>query len=165
MRTFFTLLILFAAAISLQMSVISRIQLLSGNADLVFVILAAVSLQERARSMLWWSIGLGWLMGNISATPWYIFVGAYLLGTAIARLLARRVWQAPLLALLSVTLVGVFLLHGLTFVYRVLFETALSFTEVFSQVILPSLLLNLLIAIVLYPLLRDLIERLYPLEV
>lgn len=164
MRAFLSILAVTLLAVFLQMTVVSRINLLSGSADLVLIFLATMSLQERARYMLLWGAAIGLLVGGISAAPWYICVGAYLAVVGMGRLLARRIWQAPLLALLVVTMAGTLVLQGSIFVYRALFETALSLSEVFTQIILPSLFLNFLIAVVLHPLVRDLSGRLYPLE-
>ncbi len=164
MRAFLSILALVLLAVFLQLTVVSRINLLSGSADLVLIFLAAMSLQERVRHMLLWGAAVGLLVGGISAAPWYLCVGAYLTVVGLGRLLARRIWQAPLLALLVVTMGGTLILQGSIFVYRALFETALSLSEVFSQVVLPSLFLNFLIAVVLHPLIRDLGDRLYPLE-
>jgi cell shape-determining protein MreD len=164
MRAFLSILTVTLLAVFLQMTVVSRINLLSGSADLVLTLLAAMSLQERARHMLPLGAAAGLLIGGISAAPWYICVGAYLAAVGLGRLLARRIWQAPLLALLVVTMAGTLVLHGSTFVYRALFETALFPAEVFTQIALPSLFLNFLIAIVLHPLVLDLSDRLYPLE-
>ena len=49
--------------------------------------------------------------------------------------------------------------------YRILFENlALPFGIVFIQIILPSLLLNLLIAVAIHPLMRDIATWFYPAE-
>ena len=50
----------------------------------------------------------------------------------------------------------------LTFVQRTIFAVPLAFSEVFSQIVLPTVLLNLLLAIPVHALMRDLAERLYP---
>ncbi len=165
MRVFLTVLTAALLAVFLQTTVVSRVHLLGGSADLVLVFLAAMSLNERARHMALWAAGLGLLVGGISAAPWYLYLAAYLVVVGLARLLARRIWQAPLLALFLVTLAGTLFLQGAVFVYRTLFETPLVLSNVFPQVILPCLFLNLFIAIIIHPLARDLTAGLYPLEV
>ena len=62
----------------------------------------------------------------------------------------------------AVTFIGTLELLMLTFVQRTIFEGPLAFSEVFSQIILPTVLLNLLLAIPVHALIRDLAERLYP---
>ena len=152
-------------AIVLQTSIISRMNLLSGSADLVLLILIAWALQERVRSAWIWGTGAGLLVGTLSAVPWYIYLASYLAAVGAARLLTRRIWQAPLLAMFAITFTGTLMLLLLTFFYRSLLELPLVLSQAFIQVVLPSTLLNLLLAIPVHALVRDLARRLYPGEV
>ena len=152
-------------AAMLQTSIIGRINLLNGAADLVLLILAAWGLQERVRSAWVWGAMAGLLVGFISGTPWYVYLGGYMVVVGMARLLAQRVWQAPLLAMFTVTLIGTLVLLMLSYLERSLLETSLVFNLSFGQIILPSILLNLLLAIPVHALIRDLANRLYPGEV
>jgi rod shape-determining protein MreD len=149
-------------AIILQTSIVSRMMLLSGNADLILLILASWGLQERVRGAWVWGLVAGVLVSLVSGVPWYIYLVGYTLVVGAARLLVRRIWQAPLLAMFAVTLIGTLEMLMLMYVQRTLFEIPLSFSNVFSQVILPSILLNLLLAIPVHSLVRDLANRLYP---
>ena len=149
-------------AIILQTSIIGRINLLNGQADLLLLILAAWSLQERVRSAWVWGVAAGLLVGFISGVPLYIYMVSYVALVGLGRLLAHRVWQAPLLAMFAVTLIGTLELLMLTFVQRTIFEVPLTFSDVFSQIVLPTVLLNLLLAIPIHALIRGLAERLFP---
>ena len=146
----------------LQTSIISRMRLLSGNADLFLLILAAWALQERARGAWIWGIAASLLVGMVSGVPWYIYLVGYLGVVGMGRLLIHHIWQAPLLAMFAVTLIGTLELLMLTFVQRTLFEIPLSFGDALLQIVLPSILLNLLLAIPVHALMRDLVNRLYP---
>jgi rod shape-determining protein MreD len=153
-------------AVMLQTSIIGRINLLNGAADLVLLILAAWGLQERVRSAWVWGAAAGLLVGFVSGVPWYVYLAAYLAVTGIARMLAHRVWQAPLLAMFTVTLIGTMVMLMLTYVERSIFEGAsLAFNLSFVQIVLPSILLNLLLAIPVHALIRELANHLYPAEV
>lgn len=152
-------------AVILQTSIVERINLLNGAADLVLLILAAWGLQERVRSAWVWGAVAGLLVGFISGASWYVYLVGYLTVIGAARLLAHRVWQAPLLAMFAVTLIGTLVLLMLTYLVRSLFEVPLAFNLSFVQIILPSILLNLLLAIPVHALIRDLANRLYPGEV
>ncbi len=151
--------------IILQTAIVSRMMLLSGSADLILLILAAWGLQERARGAWIWGAAAGLLVGTISGIPWYIYLVGYLLVVGTARLLMRRIWQAPLLAMFTVTLIGTLGVLMLTFVQRMLFAVSLPFGDALLQIILPSVLLNLLLAIPTHYLIRSLANRLYPAEV
>jgi rod shape-determining protein MreD len=152
-------------AIVLQTSIIGRINLLNGAADLVLLIVAAWCLQERSRSTWFWGVAAGLLVGFISGIPWYVYLAGYLIIVGLARVLAHRVWQAPLLAMFTVTLIGTMVLLMLTYMERSLLVVSLPFNLSFVQIILPSILLNLLMAIPVHSLVRDLANRLYPAEV
>ncbi len=152
-------------AIMLQTSIIERINLLNGAADLVLLITVAWCLQERARGAWVWGVLAGLLVGVVSGIPWYVPLAGYLIIVGLARILAHRVWQAPLLAMFTVTLIGTLVLLMLTFMERTLLEIPLSINISFVQIILPSILLNLLLAIPVHSVIRDLVKRLYPEEV
>ena len=153
-------------AVMLQASIIGRINLLNGAADLVLLILAAWGLQERVRNAWGWGAAAGFLVGSVSGVPWYVYLIGYLFVIGLARILVHRVWQAPLLAMFTVTLIGTLVLLMLTYLERSLFgNLTLAFNVSFMQVILPSSLLNLLLAIPVHALIRDLANRVYPGEV
>ena len=152
-------------AAMLQTSVIGRINLLNGAADLVLLILAAWGLQERVRSAWVWGAAAGLLVGFVSGVPWYVYLVGYMIVIGMARLLAHRVWQAPLLAMFTVTLIGTMVLLMLTYLERSLLDVPLEFNLSFGQIILPSILLNLLLAIPVHAIIRDLVNRLYPAKV
>jgi cell shape-determining protein MreD len=152
-------------AIIIQTSIIGRINLLNGQADLLLLILAAWGLQERVRSAWIWGVAAGLLVGFISGVPWYVYLVSYLAIVGMARLLAHRVWQAPLLAMFTVTFAGTLMLLLLTYAERSIVEVPLTFNLAFVQIILPSILLNMLLAIPMQAMIRSLGNRLYPAEV
>jgi cell shape-determining protein MreD len=149
----------------LQISIASRIMLLSGNADLLLLVVAAWGLQERVRAAWIWGLVASLLAGLVSGVPWYIYLIGYLSVVGMARLMVHRIWQAPLLAMFAVTFIGTLELLMLTFVQRTIFEVPLGLSDVFSQIILPTVLLNLLLAIPVHSLIRDLAKWLYPEDV
>ncbi|MFH1909099.1 MAG: hypothetical protein ABIL11_17240 [Chloroflexota bacterium] len=152
-------------ALMLQSAVISRINLLYGSADLVLVILAAWALQGRINTAWQWALAAGALVGFVSGLPWFVPLAGYLLVIGVARLLQRRVWQAPLLAMFTVSFVGTLFMHLLSLITLRLSGDPLPFGDSLSLITLPSILLNLFLAIPVYSLLRDLARWLYPLEV
>jgi len=152
-------------ALMLQMAIASRIPLLSGTVDLLLVILAAWSLQERVKTAWLWAVLGGLMVAVVSGLPWYIPIISYLLVVGAGRLLTRRVWQAPLLAMFIVTFMGSLVLLIISLVVLGIRGDPLPVGESFSLVILPSILLNLIVAIPSYWLMRDLAGRLYPGEV
>lgn len=155
---------LLGLAVILQSAVISQIKLLSGYADLPLIILAAWALQERVKSAWHWTILACLMLGFVSSMPWPILVLGYLGVVFIAQALQKRVWQAPLLAMFSVTFIGTLFVNMLSFVALRVLGTPFEFGDVIGLIVLPSLLLNMLFSIPAYALMRDLSRWVYPLE-
>ena len=148
-----------------QSSIVSQIKLLNGYADLMLIVLAAWALQERVKSSWHWTLLACILLGFVSKMPWPVQVVGYLAVVFTAQVLQRRVWQAPLLAMFSVTLIGTIFMHLLSFAVLSLSGTTFSFSAVTGSITLPSLLLNIFFSIPIYALMRDLARWVYPSEV
>ena len=161
MRNLVAIPVLFLAVI-LQSAVISRVYLLSGVADLPLVMLAAWALQENVDSSWHWAVALGILVGFVSALPWYVPVISYVVVVALAQMLQRRVWQAPLLAMFSVTFLGTIILNVLTYLVMQIGGVAMPVEDVLGLLVLPGVLLNMLLAIPIYAMMRDLSRWVYP---
>lgn len=149
-------------AVVLQSSIVSRIPLLSGNADLPLVILAAWALQEGVETAWHWAVSAGLMIGFVSGIPMFVPLAAYLLVVIMARLLQRRVWQAPLLAMFGITFIGTLFLHIFSFGALRLNGAALPIVNTLGLLTLPSILLNMLLAIPVYAIMRDLAHWMYP---
>ncbi len=152
-------------ALVLQTAVISRLNLIHGSADIVLLILAAWALQSRVKASWQWALGAGALVGFVSGLPWFVPLAGYLLVVVTGRLLRRHVWQAPLLAMFTVSFIGTLSMHLLSLVTLRLAGNPLPFVVSLSLITLPSILLNLLLAIPVYSLFRDLAGWIYPVEV
>ncbi|GAB4500114.1 MAG: hypothetical protein OHK003_18860 [Anaerolineales bacterium] len=151
-------------AVILQTSVVSQMQLLSGYADLPLVLLAAWALQERVDSAWHWGAMTCFLVAFISSLPLPIVVAGYAGVLFLARILQQRVWQAPLLAMFSVVFLGTLFFHVLSFTILSFLGTPFAFGDVMGLITLPSLLLNMLLAVPMYAFMRDLSYWVYPVE-
>lgn len=149
-------------ALILQSAVISRVYLLSGTADLPLVMLAAWALQEDVDSAWHWAAALGLMVGFVSAIPWYVPVISYIVVVGVAQQLQKRIWQAPLLAMFSITFLGTLLLNIFSYAILRVGGVILPLEEVLGLVILPAVLMNMLLAIPVYAIMRDLSRWVYP---
>jgi len=149
-------------AVILQSAVVSRMTLLSGYADLPLVMLAAWALQEGVESAWHWAVAAGMLVGFVSGIPWVVPVIGYLAVVALANVLQRRVWQAPLLAMFSVTFLGTIISSLLSLVVLRFLGVPLAVGDTLGLLVLPGVLLNMLIAIPVYAVMRDLARWAYP---
>ncbi len=149
-------------AVVLQSAIVPSFALLSGYADVVLVLLAAWALQEGVDTSIQWALLAALMMSLVSHLPWFIYVSGYVCVVLLARTLQKRVWQVPMLAMFTVTFLGTVFMHLLTFVYLRLFGRGVSFSDAMGLVTLPSLLLNLLVAIPVFGMMRDLARWVFP---
>jgi len=154
-----------AFVLMLQTIIVSTLPLLSGFADLVLLVLTAWSLQERARSAWFWAVVGGAMVGLVSAIPFGVPLVGYLVVTAIARLLRRRVWQTPILSMFLVTFLGSLITQGLAMGMLIFNGTPLPVFDSINLVILPGTLVNLLLALPVYAVVTDLAQWVYPEEI
>jgi rod shape-determining protein MreD len=151
-------------AVILQSAVISRMTLLAGHADLILLMLAAWALQVREWFGWQWAFVASILIGFVSHLSWPVTVLSYFSLVLIAQALRRRVWEAPLLAMFSVTFIGTLILHLLTYLVLRIEGISISLSDAIEAVTLPTLLLNLLFAIPVYAMMRDLAQWVDPPE-
>lgn len=139
----------------LQTTLVSEVRLLHGSADLILVWLAAWGLTSKDRSGYLLAFFAGGLVSYVSALPWYVFPIAYLITIAIARYVSSQLWQSPLLSMFAITLVTSILLYLISMVGLSINGTYYSFQTSLYNVIIPSIFLNLLLAIPIYAIGRD----------
>jgi rod shape-determining protein MreD len=149
----------------LQSSILSRLLLLQGTADLVMLSIIAWALQKRVQTAWQWSIIGGLAMNITSALPLGVPVIGYAITTGLALILRRRVWQVPILAMFLVTFFGTLVSHGITLFVLRLTGSTINIIEALNLVTLPSILMNLLFAIPVYALINELAGWLYPEEI
>jgi hypothetical protein len=155
---------LLVLAVIFQTAVISRITLLSGAADLMLLILVAWALQEQVESSWHWAVLGALLVAFVSAAPPIIPIVGYILAVVFARYVIRQIWQTPILALFSVTFFSTLVYQLLAYLVLLATGTRLAFDDVLALIVLPSVFLNLLLAIPVHSLIRDLALWVYPPE-
>ena len=148
----------------LQTTIISRLPLLHGTADLILLIILAWALVDRSDNAWIWSIVAGLMVGFVSALPFFVPIVVYLIMTGLTRLLQKFVWQTPILAMFLASFVGTFLIQGLTLLSLTFMGDTLPIRESLSLVTLPSALLNILLAVPVYALVREIAGWLSPIE-
>lgn len=161
MRNLIAVPVIFLAVI-LQSAVFSRVYLLSGIADLPLVMLAAWALQDGVDSAWHWALATGLLIGFISGISWVVPVAGYIVVVMLAYIFQRRVWQAPLLAMFSITFLGTITVSFLSIAVLQFSGAVLPIRDVLGLVMLPGVLLNMLLAIPVYAVMRDLARWVYP---
>jgi len=152
-------------ALMLQLAIFSRLPLLHGTADLMLVILVSWALQERVRTAWIWTLLGGLLITLVSGLPFYTPIFGYLIATGLARLLHRQVWQTPILAMFVTIFATTLIYHALSLFMLQIAGRGLPLIDSLSLITLPSVLLNLMLALPVYTLITDLAHWVYPSEI
>ena len=153
---------LLGLAVIVQSSIVGLFPLLGGTADVVLVLLTAWALQQAVSTGFHWAFLASVFMSLVSSLPWFVYFAAYGGLVLLAMVLQQRVWQVPMLAMFIVTFLGTALLHSLTLLYLYLSGSVVAVADALGVITLPSVLLNMLIAIPLYGLMRDLAGWVFP---
>ncbi|MEN8171662.1 MAG: hypothetical protein ABFS03_02175 [Chloroflexota bacterium] len=149
----------------IQTAIISNMPLLQGTADIIMLVIIAWALQEPVRTAWYWSLIGGTILGFTSALPLGITIVSYLIITGITLIIRRRIWKIPALVMLAITFIGTLFHQGLSAITLTLLGTTLPILETLELIIMPSILLNILLAIPVFAIVRDLAAWLHPEEV
>ena len=153
-----------ALVVIVQTAMASRMQLLSGSADLMLVVLAGWALQEQVETSWHWAVLGGVMVAFVSGVPFIATILGYLAIVGLARLVIRRVWELPILAMFFVTFLGTLIFQTITYMALIITGSDVPVNEAFSLVVLPSVLINLLIAVPVNVIMKDLALWMYPIE-
>ncbi len=156
---------IFSILVVLQSAIVSQVRLLHGTADITLLTLIAWALQKRVDTAWQWGLIGGLLMSLFSALPFGTLLVGYLITTALALFLRQRIWKAPILSMFAITFLGTLVVHSVSIAARWLTGVPLPVIEAYNFITLPSLLLNLLLAVPVYAIVRDIAGWAYPEEV
>jgi rod shape-determining protein MreD len=157
-------LFLFGVLAILQSTIVSRMPLLNGTADLILLFILAWALQDRVDSAWQWCLIGGIFASLYSALPIGTFILAYFIATGIARLLKRRVWKAPFLAMLAAVFIGTLVVQLTSLTARLITGVNIPIINMLNLILLPGLLLNLILAIPVFSIVHDMAGWLFPEE-
>ena len=153
-----------ALVVILQTTIVARLQLLSGSADLMLVVLAAWAIQEQVDTAWHWAVLGGLMAGIVSGVPFVATIAGYLAVVGLARLVIKRVWELPVLAMFFVTFIGTMIFQTISFISLAISGDVIPLNDAFSLIVLPSVLLNLLIALPVSAIMRDFALWMYPMK-
>jgi rod shape-determining protein MreD len=146
----------------IQTTIMARLSLLSGYADLMLVVLAAWALQEEVDTAWHWAVLGGLMMAFMSGIPFVATLLGYLAVVGLARLVIKRVWELPIVAMFFVTFLGTLVFQSVAYLALLFTGENIPVNDAFSLIVLPAVLINLLIAIPIHTFMRDLAVWMYP---
>lgn len=155
----------FSFLIILQSTIVNRMTLLQGTADLFLLTIIAWSLHRRVKTAWQWSVIGGLIYTIASALPFGVSLAGYLIITSLTKFMRRHTWQVPILTMLILSFIGTIFLHGLSLLAIKLSGNPIPVVDAIGLITLPSILLNLIFAIPIYAIINDLANWLYPEEI
>ena len=155
---------LFGILAIVQSTIVGTMPLLKGTADLIMLFVVAWAIQERVETTWQWCLIGGIFASLYSGLLFGTFILAYVICVGITRLLKRRIWKAPFLAMLAATFISTIVVQLISLVSRMVMGVNIPFIGMLNLILLPSLLLNLILAIPVFSIMRDMAIWLYPQE-
>ena len=153
--------LILAIAGFLQVGFFGQIRLMNGTSDLIMLCIVAWSINERSKYSWILVIAGGLMMSYVSAMPMNGYLWMYLTIWFIIRFIKMRVWQMPLMLMLFVTILSTLLISVGTLALLFLQNASVNYADAFRQIIIPSLVMNLLLSIPIYAFLNDVINTIY----
>lgn len=154
--TYFIGALSFIIALMLQYGIVSQTPLLAGYADLILLVVASWGLHQRTRYFWVVILVMGAMIGAISAEPMLIPIVVYMAVYLAAMWIRERILQSPLLAMFFIVFMGTIFQHLLYMVSLFISRTAFAWREAIFNILLPSLILNMLLAIPVHALIQEL---------
>jgi hypothetical protein len=143
-------------SVIIQTTVLSRIPMLFGIPDLVMLVFLAWFLDENVKHGWEWVVISGIMVSFVSALPFFLPFWVYLAIALVTYWLKNRIWQTPIMGMLISTLMGTVLMQGVTIFVLQFMGTSI------QLIVLPSILWNLILAIPVYSLVKELVYLVYP---
>lgn len=150
-----------AVAAFIQVGFFGQIRLMGGTPDLILLCIIAWSINDRTEYSWILTIGGGLIMSYISAMPMNGYLWMYLFIWIMIRFIKMRVWQMPLVLMLFVTITATLIISVGTLGLLFLQNANVNYLEAFRQIIIPSLVMNLLLSVPMYAFLNDVINTIY----
>lgn len=160
--TYFVSSLSLILALMLQYGVVSQTPLLAGYADIILLVVASWGLHQRTRYLWVVILLMSAMVGAISAEPMLIVVIVYM-GVYLASTWVReRILQSPLLAMFFLVFAGTLFQHFFYMISLFISRTSFVWREAVFNILLPSLILNMLLAIPVHALIQELARTSQP---
>lgn len=161
MPTFYAIIFLGIATI-LQTTIASRITLIQGSSDIVLLVFIGWVLHEETLGRWQWALVAGIAIGVGSELPIWLPIIPYLMLGGLITIVKQRIWELPIISLFAAALIGTFLTLIIQWIYLLLLGVPIDLESALNLVILPSIVLNMLLAFPIYALMGEFVTRIYP---
>lgn len=152
---------IFIIAGIIQVSILGRISLLGGTADILMLSMIAWSINDRTKYSWILMLLSGLIMSYLSAMPMNGYLWMYCLIWLIIRFIKSKIWEMPMILMLFITIVGSLIISGGTIALLFIQSASINLSDALSQIVVPSLVMNLLLSIPVYAFLNDVVNTIY----
>lgn len=139
-----------------QISVISRIQLINGTADIILLTIAAWGIRDKNRSVFLWGLVGGLFISITSSMPLLTPIIPYMVIAILTQIFQTRIWQAPIISVIVVVIIGTLFQHVFNLFVLLIDGLELNWLTALQVVTLPTIFLNLILLFPVYILINDL---------
>lgn len=146
----------------LQVAIISRFPLIHGAADLSMLVMIAWGIHSHSRFAWIWAVVGGLVISLYSKISWLAIIPPYLIVIVVTQLLHGRFWNSPILAMLLMTIIGSFMCGIIAIIALLFMDIPIDFKLALNEIIIPSVFLNLILALPVFFLVKDLSRWIYP---
>ncbi len=148
----------------LQMAIFSQFKIQAGKADLLLLVIVALGLQPEISKIdnMLFSILAGFIIGFISAEPFWITVAVYAAAVYFTLFMKERLPQIPLVSMFFASLVFMFIHLAIQAVYYQFLGFRIEFQSSFQNLILPSLMINIIATLPVYFVVSEVRRLVYP---
>jgi hypothetical protein len=146
----------------LQTTSISRLPLIHGTADLSLLVLIAWGIHSRSNMTWLVAILAGFVINLFSQVHWSAVVIPYLIVFMVTQRLHAKYWNSPILAMFLMSIIGSLMIHFASLLFLFVSEISFNFNQAFIEIMLPSVFLNLILALPAYFLVKDLFHWVNP---
>jgi hypothetical protein len=149
----------------IQMTIGRNFHLVGGTANLVLLWIVCWGLHKQGKHVWYGAIFAGLIFSYSSAMPWYaVFIG-FIFAAGASRFFSKRFWQNPLIALFLVSFISSLFMNLIEYIVLRVNGVLLAWQLSLTHVILPSIFLDLILALPVYALVHDMSHWVYPVEV
>ena len=147
-----------------QTVAISRINLLSGSADIVLLAIVSWGISKKDSSIFFWALFGGFLISYISAMPAPATITSYLIIAIITWIVQKRFWQSPILSILISSLIGTVIKFLIDVISLQFIDIQFDFPMSVRMTLAPNLILNLFFLFPVFLVINDMAKLISPKE-
>lgn len=147
----------------IQIGVFGEIHLINGNTDIIMLIIIAWGLNDMTKYSWIWALLGGVIMTYVSALSFYGYIIIYLIIWLLIYFIKKRVWQMPIILMLFTTICGTLIECAVSFGTLYLRNPSItgSLSIAIERIAVPSLIMNLLLAVPVYAIFNDFANTIY----